>query len=189
VAQAKLRSDGYANGWWSPKPRSARMVTRQAGGRRTAAGGRQAGGRRTAGPPTSAADRHPRCRSAGCSPRPWPEPRVGLEVRSREPHPQCSSRPGLARLRACVRISASSGLHSHPVSWPGLEPPDGDPGATHDLAQCNTASRGWCAFAHHDTKGPMPRPDRFVYVHAGPYAPRSTLRSAATCLSGLRSAD
>jgi hypothetical protein len=40
--------------------------------------------------------------------------------------------------------------------------------ATHDLAQYNTASRGWCAFAHHDTKGPMLRPNRFVYSHTGP---------------------
>jgi hypothetical protein len=44
-------------------------------------------------------------------------------------------------MRACVGISASSGLHSHPVSWPGLEPPDGDPGATHDLAQYVRLSR------------------------------------------------
>jgi hypothetical protein len=57
--------------------------------------------------------------------------------------------------------------------------------ATHDLAQCTTVSRGWCAFAHHDTKGPMPRPKRFVYSRAGPYV--SPRRAAADLALNERS--
>jgi hypothetical protein len=48
--------------------------------------------------------------------------------------------------------------------------------ATYDLARCNTASRGWCAFAHHDTQEPMPRPKRFVYSRAGPKGLRRNKR-------------
>jgi hypothetical protein len=72
---------------------------------------------------------------------------------------------------ARVRNGTAKGLRGNKRFEWIARPPRGMAGpgpATYDLAQCTTTSRGWCAFAHHDTKGPMPRPNRFRLCPRGP---------------------